>query len=131
MKCNTVDGDVVAGTDAVEAGKDNPAEEEVELKLEECQLEPNKLEVVPPMALLFLASEEEAEELSPKAEPELKSLAAEVEGAKRELPEEKDVLPANPKDGDNEVELNCMGMLLLKVETPEPVVDACALKREP
>lgn len=78
-----------------------------------------------------MASEEEAEELSPNAAPELKSLAAEVEEAKGELPEEKDVFPANPKDGDDEVELNCMGMLLLRVETPEPAVDACALSTDP
>lgn len=135
VKRNPVDGDVVAGTDAVDAGKDNPAEEDVELKVEpniwfgfvDCQLEPNKLEVVPPIVLV-LASEEEAEEPTPKAAPELKSFAAEVEAANRELPE----FAANPKDGDDEFELNCMGMLLLKVETPEPAVDPLpAPKREP
>jgi hypothetical protein len=138
VKKNPVDGDVVAGTDAVDA-EDNPAEEEVELKAKpnigfdfvDCQLESNKLEVVPPIALLVLASEEEAEELSPKAAPELKSFAEEVEAANRELPEERAVFPANPKDGDDEVELNCMGMLLLKVETPETAVDACALSTDP
>jgi len=138
VKKNPVDGDVVAGTDAVDA-EDNPAEEEVELKAEpnigfdfvDCQLESNKLVVVPPMALLVLASEEEAEEPSPKAAPELKSFAEEVEAANRELPEERAVFPANPKDGDDEVELNCMGMLLLKVETPETAVDACALSTDP
>jgi hypothetical protein len=130
VKGNPVDGDVVAGTDAVDA-EDNPAEEEVELKAEtnigfdfvDCQPEPNKLEVAPPMALLVLASEEEAEELSLKAAPELKSFAAEVEAANRELPEEKAVFLANPKDWDDEVELKCMGMLLLK--------DACELSTDP
>lgn len=109
-KENPVEGDVVAAREAVDAAKDDPVEEDVELNVEPnmedfagCQLEPNKLEVVPPMGLLELASEEGAEAPTPKAVLELK---AGVDAANGELPEDKAVLPANPNDGDEVDELN-------------------------
>lgn len=113
-KENPVEGDVVAATEAVDAATDDPIDEDEELNVElepnigdfeGCQ-EPNKLEVVLPMALLELASAEEAEVPSPKAAPEFKGLAAGVDTANDELPEERAVLPANPNDGDGADELN-------------------------
>nr|POE53855.1 hypothetical protein CFP56_76679 [Quercus suber] len=79
-KENPVEGDVVAATEAVDAATDDPIDEDEELNvelgpnigdIEGCQ-EPNKLEVVLPMALLELASAEEAEVPSPRAAPEFK-----------------------------------------------------------
>lgn len=126
-----VEGVVVAATEAVDAEKEEPAEADIELNAEPkiggfvgCQLELNKLEEEPPMALLEFASGEEAEEPSPKAEPELKSLAV-VEAENRELPEEEAVLPANPNEGADE--LNCTGMQLVRDETPVPASDAFIL----
>lgn len=127
-KENGIEGDVVAETEAIDAvkgnpvegvaeavddEKGNPVEEDVELKEEPnigdlagCQLEPNKLEVVLLMALLELASEEEAEEPSPKGAAELKTLAAGAEAANRELPEAKAVFPVTPNDGVDADELD-------------------------
>lgn len=131
-KENAVMGDVVPATGAVDAAKDEPAEADLELNAEVnkedlvgCQLELNKLEVVPPMALLELASEEEAEELTPKEVPELESPEAGVEAANRELPEEKAVFPANPNETDGTDELNG------KDAAPVPAGDACALSTDP
>lgn len=119
-----VEGVVIAATEAVDAEKDEPAEVDIELIAEPKiggfvagQLELNKLEAEPSMALLELASGEEAE-------PELKSLAV-VEAENRELPEEKAVFPANPNEGADE--LHCTGMLLVRDETPVPANDAFAL----
>jgi hypothetical protein len=74
-----------------------------------CQGAPNNVELVPLLELTGMASEEEAGVLCPEAVPELKTFVAGLEEGADELPEEKDVFPVCPNNGDDEDEPNATG----------------------
>lgn len=82
-----------------EEGEDDELKEEPNGDLLGCQLEsPNTEELVPPLELTGLASEEAAGVLFPEVVPALKMFVAELEEENNELPEEKVVLPVNPNN---------------------------------
>lgn len=115
-------GELLEAVEMADAPKEKPVEDD-ELNVEPngellgCHVEePNKPVLVPPLELLELAAEDEAEAPSPKVEPELKIFVAGLEEENNEPPEEKDefvaaleevkkelpeeaVLSVNPKDG--------------------------------
>lgn len=103
-----MEGELTEATEAFDVPKENPDEDDV-LNVEPngdllgCQLDPNRVELVPLLEVTELTAEEEAEVLSPKVVPELKTLVAGLEEGNKELPEEKTALAAGLDEGNEEL----------------------------
>lgn len=103
---------LVAAEDA-DAPNENTVEGDAELNTEPntgvlglCQLEPNRLVVVPLLELIELASNVEVAEPNPNDGIEPNGAATEVEEPNIELLEEKEGFAAKPNDEDDAVEPN-------------------------